>query len=204
MRGVPDADIAAAAGNPERMKQLINQNFGPGSAGTQSASPGADVAPIGDNRASTIAALRGIPLAGAYVDKGTALLNAAAQPWLETGLSHAGTFAERAAENEKTIKAATDKFEKDHPIGTGVGKFAIGAGALAPFGATALGAKAFGMAGEALLPSILKGATTFGLLNAGDAAARGGDAQDIAKECADRSWRRRLSAGRKGTHDTRS
>jgi hypothetical protein len=31
-RGVPEADIAAAAGNPELMKQLINQNFGPGSA----------------------------------------------------------------------------------------------------------------------------------------------------------------------------
>ena len=100
------------------------------------------MAPIGDNRASTIAGVRGIPLAGAYVDKGTALLNAAAQPWLETGLSHAGTFAERTAENENTIKAATDHYEQDHPIGTGVGKFAIGAGALAPFGATALGAKA--------------------------------------------------------------
>jgi hypothetical protein len=181
MKGVPEADIAAAGGNPELMKQLITQNFAPGSAAAQSAIPGAAVAPIGDNRASTIAALRGIPLAGAYVDKGAALLNAAAQPWLETGLSHAGTFAERTAENENTIKAATDQYEQDHPIGTRVGKFAIGAGALAPFGATALGAKAFGIAGEALLPSILKGATTFGLLNAGDSALRGGDAKDIAK-----------------------
>jgi hypothetical protein len=42
-------------------------------------------------------------------------LNAAAQPWLETGLSHAGTFVERTAENEKTIKAATDQYEKEHP-----------------------------------------------------------------------------------------
>jgi hypothetical protein len=79
-KGVPDAEIAAAIGNPERMKQLINQHFGAGSVGTESASPNAAVAPIGDDRASTIAALRGIPLAGAYVDKGTALLNAAAQP----------------------------------------------------------------------------------------------------------------------------
>jgi hypothetical protein len=31
------------------------------------------------------------------------------------------------------------------------------------------------------LPSVLKGATTFGLLNAGDAAVRGGDAMEIAK-----------------------
>jgi hypothetical protein len=181
MKGVPEPDIASALDSPERMKQLINQNFGSGSAATRSASSEDAVAPIGDNRASTIAALRGIPLAGAYVDKGTALLNAAAQPWLETGLSHAGTFAERTAENQKTIKAATDQFEKEHPIGTRVGKFAIGAGTLAPFGATTLGARAFGMAGEALLPSMLKGATTFGLLNAGDAAVRGEDAKDIAK-----------------------
>jgi hypothetical protein len=181
MKGVPEADIAAAGGNPELMKQLIHQNFAPGSAAAQSASPSAAAAPIGDDRASTIAALRGIPLAGAYVDKGAALLNAAAQPWLETGLSHAGTFAQREAENENTIKVATDQYEKDHPIGTRIGKFAVGAGALAPFGATALGARAFGIAGEALLPSILKGATTFGLLNAGDTALHGGDAKDIAR-----------------------
>jgi hypothetical protein len=58
---------------------------------------------------------------------------------------------------------------------------AAAAGAVAPFGATTLGARAFGMAGEALLPSVLKGATTFGLLNAGDAAVRGEDAKDIVK-----------------------
>jgi hypothetical protein len=32
MKGVPEADIAAATGNPETMKQLINQTFGPGFA----------------------------------------------------------------------------------------------------------------------------------------------------------------------------
>jgi hypothetical protein len=32
-KGVPEADIAAARGNPELMKQLIIQNFSPGSAG---------------------------------------------------------------------------------------------------------------------------------------------------------------------------
>jgi hypothetical protein len=181
MKGVPEAEIAAAIDSPDLMKQFINLDYGPASAGARSALPDAAVAPIGDNRASTIAALRGIPLAGAYVDKGTALLNAAAQPWLETGLSHAGTFAERTAENEKTIKAAIDQYGKEHPIGTGIGKLAVGAGALAPLGFTALGTKAFGMAGEALLPSILKASTTFGLLNAGDTALRGGDAKDIAK-----------------------
>jgi hypothetical protein len=96
----------------------------------------AEIAEKHHNRASTIAALRGIPLAGAYVDKGAA----ATQPWRETGLSHAGTFAERTAENENTIKAATDQYEKDHPIGTHVGKFAIGAGARLPCSARRLSA----------------------------------------------------------------
>jgi hypothetical protein len=32
MRGVPEADIAAAIGNPDLMKQLVYQNYGPGSA----------------------------------------------------------------------------------------------------------------------------------------------------------------------------
>jgi hypothetical protein len=32
MKGVPETDIAAAIGNPERMKQLIYQTFGAGSA----------------------------------------------------------------------------------------------------------------------------------------------------------------------------
>jgi hypothetical protein len=179
-KGVPDAEIAAAIGNPERMQQLLYQHFSPAAVGTESASPGAAVAPIGHIQASTIAALRGIPLAGAYVDKGAAMLNAAAQPWLETGLSHAGTFAQRMAENEPTIKAATDQYEKDHPIETGISKTAVGIAALAPFGATALGARALGIGGEALLPSILKGATTLGLLNAGDTALRGGDAKHVA------------------------
>jgi hypothetical protein len=34
MKGVPEADIAAAMGNPERIRQLIMQNYGPGSGGT--------------------------------------------------------------------------------------------------------------------------------------------------------------------------
>jgi hypothetical protein len=38
MKGVPEADIAAAAADPELMKQLITQHFGPGSAGASAAS----------------------------------------------------------------------------------------------------------------------------------------------------------------------
>jgi len=181
MRGVPEPDIAAAVGNPNKMKQLINQNFGPGSAGTRSALPSAAAAPIGDDRAMGIAALRGIPFAGAYVDRGTAVLNAAAQPFLETGLSHAGTFAARTTENERTIKGATDQYESDHPIKTSAGRTLAVSTALGPVGLTTLGARALGTAGEALLPSVVKAATTLGLLFAGDAAWRGGDAKDIVE-----------------------
>ena len=129
--------------------------------------------PIGDDRAATVANLRGIPLAGAYVDKATAMLNAAAQPLLETGLSHADNYADRVAENEKTVKSAADKYETDHPVETAIGKTAAGVGALAPLGAVGPIARMMGMGGEALLPSAIKGAASFGALNAGDAALRG-------------------------------
>jgi hypothetical protein len=50
MKGVPEADIAAAFGNPERMQQLIYRTYrpGPASTGTQSVSSSAAVTPIGD------------------------------------------------------------------------------------------------------------------------------------------------------------
>ena len=92
---------------------------------------------IGDGRASGVAAFRGIPVLGAYADKGAAALNAAAQPFTETGLSNAPSFSERMAENEKTIGAGTNEFERTHPIGTTVGKMAIGGAALAPLIAAA-------------------------------------------------------------------
>ncbi len=127
-------------------------------------------APIGENRASAIAALRGIPIAGAYVDKGAAMLNAAAQPFTETGLSHAGSYAKRETENEARIKGATDQYEKENPIGTTVGKMAIGTAAMAPFMAAA--PAAFGL--EGTVPAMVaKGAASGAALSAADAAARG-------------------------------
>lgn len=139
-------------------------------AGYQMDSAPAD---IGTDRAATVAALRGIPIAGAYADKGAAYLNAAAQPLMETGLSHAGTFSERAAENEKTIKAATDQREKDHPIESAVEKLVMGAGALGPLGETALGARALGMTGETLAARAAAGAASGAGIGGVDAAARG-------------------------------
>ncbi len=138
----------------------------------------APAADIGENRASTIAGLRGIPIGGAYVDKAAAALNAAAQPFTETGLSHAGTFGERMAENEPKIKSAVDAYEQANPIGTTVGKLALGTAALAPVGATAMGARALGMAGPTLTGMVARGALSGGALGGADAAARG---EDIAK-----------------------
>jgi hypothetical protein len=97
----------------------------------------------------------------------------------ETGLSHAGTFAERTAENERTIKGATDQYQRDHPIETFSGRTLAVNSALGPIGLTTLGARALGTAGEAL--SAVTTTTTLGLLFAGDAAWRGGDAKDIAE-----------------------
>jgi hypothetical protein len=130
---------------------------------------------IGDDRAATVAGLRGIPIAGAYVDKATAMLNAAAQPYVGApGMSEAPTYAERVAENEKRVKEGTDAYEKAHPVETTIGKTAVGAGALAPLGATALGARAFGLTGT--LPGMMmRGAASGAALGGVDAAARGED-----------------------------
>lgn len=133
---------------------------------------------IGDDRAATVVNLRGIPVAGGYVDKGTAYLNAlAAKVGIDPGegMAKTGTISEMAAANEPVIKAAADQREKDHPIESTVGKVFAGAGALAPLGATALGAKALGLAGETLPAQIAAGAASGGAIGGLDAAARGED-----------------------------
>jgi hypothetical protein len=125
---------------------------------------------IGDGRASTVAALRGIPIAGAYVDKGAAALNAAAQPFTETGLSNAPSFSERMAENEKTIGAGTNEFERTHPIGTTVGKMAIGAASMAPLIAAA--PELLGASGT-MAARMGYGAVSNATIGGADSAARG-------------------------------
>jgi hypothetical protein len=136
---------------------------------------------IGDNRASLVAGLRGIPIAGAVADYGTAALNAAAQPLLETGMSHAPTFSERLAENRPKVTAGTNAYETSHPIGTTIGKMAIGSGAVAPLAASATAAKLLGMSGT--LPAMIRnGVMSNSAIGAVDAAARGGGSGDIGKE----------------------
>lgn len=138
---------------------------------------------IGDNRASLVAGLRGIPIAGAAADYGTAALNAAAQPLVETGLSHAPTFSQRLAENRPKVTEGTNAYEASHPIGTTIGKMAIGSGAVAPLAASATAAKLLGMSGT--LPAMIRnGIMSNSAIGAADAAVRGGGAEDIGKEAA--------------------
>jgi len=135
-------------------------------------------ADIGENRAAAVNVLRGIPIVGAYADKGAAALNAAAQPFTSTpGMSDAPTFSERMTENEKRIKAGTDKFIEQRPIESTVGQVAGGIGAMAPAAATAVGARALGMVGSLGQRVVAGGLSGFGL-NAADSAARTGDAKN--------------------------
>jgi HNH endonuclease len=48
-KGVPETDIAAAIGNPELMRWLINRNFGPGSAEAPAKTGYVDDGPLGFN-----------------------------------------------------------------------------------------------------------------------------------------------------------
>lgn len=157
---------------PEQAFQILQTQIGGGSA----PAPAAPAPDIGENRESAIAALRGIPIVGAYADKGAAALNAALQPVMDGGLSKAGTFGDRMAENEKTIKSATDAYEASHPIGTTAGKMAMGTLALAP--AMAAAPEAFGLGAGSLLARSAAGAASGGIIGGADAAARG---DDIAK-----------------------
>lgn len=151
------------------INDVMTKHFG---SGDKAAAP----ASIGDDRAATVAALRGIPIAGAYADKGTAYLNALAQKIgidPGEGMAHSGTISEMAAANEPVIKAAVDQREKEHPIESGVGRFATGAAALGPVGATALGARALGMTGASLAGRAMAGAASGGGIGGVDALARG-------------------------------
>ena len=86
-------------------------------------------------------------------------------------------FGERYSENLPKIKSGTDAFEASHPIGSTVGKMALGTAALAPLGAVAPIAKGLGMAGT--LPEMVGyGMVSNAAIGGADAAARG---EDIGK-----------------------
>lgn len=118
-------------------------------------------------------ALRGVPVLGAYVPQAEAAIRAAAQPL--TGVGQPGaTYAERYAANLPQRQADYARAEAESPITSEALKFGGGAAALAPLGATALGARALGATGG-MASRLGLGAASGAGLAAADAAARGQD-----------------------------
>ena len=117
--------------------------------------------------------LRGIPVLGAYVPQAEAAVRAATHPLTGEGEPGA-TYAERYAKNLPLREADYAAQERAHPyISTGAQLFG-GAAALAPLGATALGARALGAAGP-LGQRIVAGGLSGAGISAADALARGED-----------------------------
>jgi hypothetical protein len=112
------------------------------------------------------AAIQGIPVLGAAEPYLAAAANTVAHPF--TGVGHAD-FATNLAEH----KAANEAFDKEHPIESGASKMVGGALALAPLGATALGAKALGLTGETLAARAGAGALSGAGIGGADAVAHG-------------------------------
>jgi hypothetical protein len=123
-------------------------------------------------------ALRGIPVLGAYVPQAEAAIRAAAHPL--TGVGEEGaTYSERYAKNLPKREADYAKAEKDSPIASTALQVAGGAAALAPLGATALGAKVLGGAGS-LGQRVGAGMASGAGISAADALARGEDTSTAA------------------------
>jgi hypothetical protein len=121
-------------------------------------------------------ALRGIPVLGAYIPQVEAAIQAAAHSL--TGVGAPGeTYAERYAANLPMREQQYQRAEREHPIASGLLQAGGGTVALAPLGATALGARALGLTGS--IPTRLAaGAASGAGLSAADVAARGGSVDD--------------------------
>ena len=116
-------------------------------------------------------ALRGIPVLGAYIPQAEAAIRAAAQPL--TGVGEPGaTWGERYAANLPKRQADYAQAEREQPIASTALQIGGGAAALAPLGATALGARALGATGP-MVARIPLGAASGAGIAAADAAARG-------------------------------
>lgn len=144
--------------------------------GIESAVRGAMPGPIsGDDASSALASfLKGVPVAGAYVEPAAAALEAATHPLLRQGDS-SSTYSERYEKNLKRERTRNAKFEKDHPwMSTGLELAGGVAGTLpllmVPGGATALGASG------PMAARIGFGAASGAGLGAADSAARGNSA----------------------------
>ncbi len=135
---------------------------------------------IGNNRAVGVNFLRGVSIVGAYADKAAAAINAAAQPVTSTpGMSDAPTFSARMTENERRIKAGTDKWAAEHPVESGIGQFAGGTAAMGPLATTAVGARALGLPGGLVQRAITGGLTGAAISGADSAARSNGDSDQM-------------------------
>jgi hypothetical protein len=114
-------------------------------------------------------ALRGIPVLGAYVPQAEAAIRAA----VGRG-SDKPTWRERYEEILPQRQADYAQAEREQPIASTALQMGGGAVALAPLGATALGARALGAAGP-MAARIPLGAASGAGIAAADAAARGED-----------------------------
>lgn len=123
---------------------------------------------------SPAAALRGIPLLGAGVEKAGAGLSALAHPLTGVG-SDASSIADRYVENLAQEEAAKADYEKKHPVRSAVegmvgGGLALGGAA----GAVPAVAKGLGMVGP-LSRAVPAAVASGGALGGADAALRGED-----------------------------
>jgi hypothetical protein len=118
--------------------------------------------------------LEGIPVLGAYVPQAGAAIQAAAHG--VTGVGAEGeTFSERYAKNLAREKELSEAVEKGSPGLSAALKVGGGVASLLPIGATAIGARALGLAGGSVPAMMARGAASGAALTAADAAARGDD-----------------------------
>jgi hypothetical protein len=91
-------------------------------------------------------------------------------------------------ENLNQAQTATKAAQEANPVASMAGGVAGNVAALAPLGATSVGARALGITGPNLATRAIASGASSGLLSAADTAVRGGDAGDAA-------WNGGISAG---------
>lgn len=123
---------------------------------------------------SSAAALRGIPIFGAGVEKAGAAISAAAHPITGVG-SDASSFADRYVKNLESEEAAKADYETKHPIRSAIEGAVGGTLALGGLGGAvpAVG-RALGMSGK-LVPAATRATVSGAGIGAADAAVRGHD-----------------------------
>lgn len=118
--------------------------------------------------------LKGVPVAGAYVDQAGAALSAAAHPLTGAG-QEGGTYGERYTANLKRIQDVAKQYETEHPIASTLTQLGGGIASTLPVAATTMGARALGLAGKSLPGMMAAGGTSGAIIGGADSAARGQD-----------------------------